>query len=227
MRKLTIPERASFLKKEPRTLLTLAGMSALLLVLAKIVEDVVTLESGGFDRAVLEALRVPGHPDLPIGAARLEPFFLNITALGSPAVITLLTIVTAGYLALGGQRRLAGVIVVSIALGAIAETLLKLGFHRARPDVVTHLVTVHSPSFPSGHATLSAMCYLTVAALLARRETRWRMRVFVMGIGVAATLLIGFSRVYLGVHWPTDVLAGWSIGALWALATWWIVEIVT
>lgn len=209
---------------EPRTLLVLGGLAGLLLLLAKIIEDVVTKESGSFDRTVLLALRVSGNLSKPAGPYWLQSSFADITSLGSPTIITLLTVVSAAYLAVVGRKRLSLLVAVSIALGSIVEKLMKIGFDRARPEIVPHFVTVHSLSFPSGHAMLSAITYLTIGALIARTQVNWRVRCFVLGISVMTTVLIGFSRVYLGVHWPTDVLAGWTAGAAWALATWLVAE---
>ncbi len=102
-------------------------------------------------------------------------------------------------------------------LGVAASALLKFAFGRARPDVVAHLVSVDTASFPSGHAMNSAVVYLTMAVLLARGQTQRGARVYIVAIGVLLTLMIGLSRVYLGVHWPTDVLVGWVFGASWAM----------
>jgi undecaprenyl-diphosphatase len=102
---------------------------------------------------------------------------------------------------------------------AISEGL-KMGFNRPRPDLVAHVVETTSMSFPSGHAMLSAVTYLTLGALIARTQEKKRLRGYVLGAAVLLTLLIGASRVYLGVHWPTDVLAGWCLGAAWALLCW-------
>ena len=98
--------------------------------------------------------------------------------------------------------------------------LLKLGFARPRPDLVPHAVEVYTASFPSGHAMLSAVTYLTLGALLIRVQPRWRVKVYILFLAISITLLVGTSRVYLGVHWPTDVLAGWCVGAAWALLCW-------
>ena len=100
------------------------------------------------------------------------------------------------------------------------STLLKLAFQRPRPDLVPHGAEVYTASFPSGHAMLSAVTYLTLAALLIQVQVQWRAKTYVLALAVLVTLLIGVSRVYLGVHWPTDVLAGWCIGAAWALLCW-------
>jgi undecaprenyl-diphosphatase len=102
----------------------------------------------------------------------------------------------------------------------LLSTLLKLGFERPRPDLVPHAVVVYTASFPSGHAMLSAVTWLTLGALLMRVEPRRRVKAYVLALAVLTTLLVGASRIYLGVHWPTDVLAGWCIGAAWALMCW-------
>ena len=103
-----------------------------------------------------------------------------------------------------------------VAAFAIAMAL----FDRTRPDVVPHLVEVSSASFPSGHSMLSMTTYLTLGALLAEVQTERRFRIYVLAWAVALALLVGWSRVFLGVHWPTDVLAGWTAGAAWALLCW-------
>jgi undecaprenyl-diphosphatase len=102
----------------------------------------------------------------------------------------------------------------------LLSSLLKLGFDRPRPDLVAHGAQVYSASFPSGHALMSAVAYLTLGALLARVQKGRRLKLYVLAVAVTLTFLIGVSRVYLGVHWPTDVLAGWCIGSAWALTCW-------
>lgn len=222
--RLDIERWKSRIPVEPTTLAVLVGLGGLLLLLAMIIEDVVTNETGSFDRSVLMALQVSGDLSKPIGPHWLKPMFIDITALGSPIIITLVTIVSVAYLATVGKRRLATLVAVSIGLGSIVEKLMKVSFDRARPEIVPHFQTLYSLSFPSGHATVSAMTYLTIAALLARTETFWGTRALVMGVGIGLVLLIGISRLYLGVHWPTDVLAGWTTGAAWALGTWFVAE---
>jgi undecaprenyl-diphosphatase len=210
---------------EPRLMLMIGALAGLALLFAKIVEDVVNHESHAFDRSVLLALRTAGDPSMPIGPAWLRDAAIDITSLGSPTIIALLTIIATVYLFLARSFRSGIIVALSIGLGAIFERSLKLAFDRPRPDIVPHFVIVTSPSFPSGHATLSAITYLTIGALIARSEPAARMRVFVLAVSVVATLLVGLSRVYLGVHWPTDVLAGWTIGAAWALMTWLITRL--
>jgi undecaprenyl-diphosphatase len=120
------------------------------------------------------------------------------------------------------QRKWADATLMLVATigGTLISEGLKVGFSRPRPDLVAHVVEVHSMSFPSGHAMLSAVTYLTVGALLARSQARTAERGYILGAAIVLTLLIGASRVYLGVHWPTDVLAGWCLGAAWALLCW-------
>jgi undecaprenyl-diphosphatase len=104
--------------------------------------------------------------------------------------------------------------------------VLKEFFERPRPDLVPHGAEVFTASFPSGHAMMSAVVYLTLGALLARVETGLRVKAFVLSVSVLLTVLVGISRVYLGVHWPTDVLAGWTVGAAWAVMCWLIARVL-
>lgn len=140
----------------------------------------------------------------------------DLTALGDPPMLVLVVLATAAVLVAAQRRRLALAVVAITALGALTGTLLKLLFDRARPAIVPHLVEVGSPSFPSGHAMQSAVIYLTVATLVVRAEADARVRRTVLALAIGLVLLIGASRVYLGVHWPSDVLAGWLVGAAWA-----------
>ncbi len=120
------------------------------------------------------------------------------------------------------QRRLATFIVVSTSGGALLNTGLKHVFERARPDLVPHEVIVANASFPSGHAFGAAMVYLTLAALLTFRMQPRAARVILLALAIGLSLAVGVSRVALGVHWPSDVLAGWAAGSAWALANWFI-----
>ncbi len=108
----------------------------------------------------------------------------------------------------------------AVLSGTIVSQLLKIGFARPRPDLVPYGTEVFTASFPSGHAMMSAVVYLTLGALLARTESRRRVKSYVMAIAAVLTLLVGLSRIYLGVHWPSDVVAGWALGAGWAAFAW-------
>ena len=173
-----------------------------------------------FDRALLLALRRPGDLAVPVGPHWLEAAVIDVTALGGTTVLTLIVTITA--IALAIERRW---LTLALALGAtiggsITVDLAKTFVGRARPDVVPHLVEVTSLSFPSGHSANSAIVYLTLATLLIQAIPDAGLRRYVIGVAVVLVAAIGISRVYLGVHWPSDVLAGWSFGTLWALAWW-------
>lgn len=173
-----------------------------------------------FDRTLILAMRVAGHPDLPIGPAKLPSIARDITALGSGTVLTLVVGLAAALLMLRGMWRTATLTLVATMSGGFAVSLLKRLFERARPDLVEHLMRETSASFPSGHSANSAIVYLTVATLLFPMIREARVRLFIVLATMTLVGLIGVSRVYLGVHWPSDVLAGWIFGALWALGCW-------
>jgi undecaprenyl-diphosphatase len=170
-----------------------------------------------FDRAVLLALRVPGNPADPIGPPWLEDAARDITALGSVAVLSILVAAVAIHLMLAGKRGTGWFIAAAAAGGTIISSILKNVFDRPRPDL-TGITRVYTASFPSGHATASAVVYLTIGALLAATVTRRSQKFFYLGIAVFLTLIVGLSRIYLGVHYPSDVLAGWLIGSGWAIS---------
>lgn len=198
----------------------LAGAAAGLFAFALIAEEVVEGDAHRFDEAILLAFRTPGDPADPIGPAWLEIVMRDLTALGSTTVLALITLIVLGFLITDGKRAAALFLLAATAGGGALSYLLKLGFDRPRPDLVAHLVDVHTLSFPSGHAMGAAVTYLTLGAIIVRTESRRRLKVYVLAVAIALTLLIGLSRIYLGVHWPTDVLAGWCAGSAWALICW-------
>ena len=173
-----------------------------------------------FDTRILLMFRTPGDPDNPIGPLWVEEAMRDITALGSASVLILITAGVVLYLLLTGRRSAALLVFVSVAGGQVLSSLLKLGIDRPRPELVSHLAEVYTMSFPSGHAMLSAVTYLTLGALLARIEKRRATKIYVLSVAVLITVLVGASRVYLGVHWPSDVLAGWCAGFAWAMLCW-------
>lgn len=135
-------------------------------------------------------------------------------------MLTLLTLAVIAFLALTHKRHAALLVAVSVAGGTILSQVLKWGFDRPRPDLVPHGMSVYSQSFPSGHSMLAAVVYLTLAALLARTQKRTRVKLFLLGAAAIITVIVGISRIYLGVHWPTDVVGGWALGAAWASSCW-------
>ena len=167
------------------------------------------------DRSIMLAVRAHAGPDWVRRVA------LAITHAGDARTLTIVVLVTAVLLALRRHYLTALATMLAALTGGGAVTLLKHLIARPRPTVVEHWASVHDLSFPSGHSASSAVCYLTLAAL-ATQVVRSRVRR--RAIIAAAVLLvgaIGCSRVYLGVHWPSDVLAGWSLGTGWALG-WWL-----
>jgi undecaprenyl-diphosphatase len=172
------------------------------------------------DDRILLALRHPDDPARPIGPAWLEDVARDITSLGGVAVIVLITAVVAGFLLL--DRKYAATVFVLAATGSgfALGALLKGAYRRPRPEVVPHLMAAYHSSFPSGHSMMSAVVYLTLGALVARLVARRSLRLYVLGVAATLTGMVGASRVYLGVHYPSDVLAGWCAGLVWASLCW-------
>jgi undecaprenyl-diphosphatase len=173
-----------------------------------------------FDDGVLRMMRSADDPSVPVGPAWLVQVAIDVTALGGTGVLAIILLIVVGYLALEGRYDAIALIVVATAGGGLLSELLKWWFARKRPEIVPHLVNVGSASFPSGHSLLAVVTYLTLGALLARFVRRRRSRTYCIVVSLLLALLIGLSRVYLGVHYPTDVLAGWSAGLAWALPCW-------
>ncbi len=209
---------------EPLTLGIIALLGGFILLAGKIVEDVVNKESGSFDKTIMLALRQATDLAQPVGPHWLSTYFNDITALGGTTVLTLITVLVVLYLLVSRHIHTAILIAASIAGGTLAEQLLKAFFDRQRPEIVPHLITVNSLSFPSGHAMLSTITYLTLGVLLARTQKSIGARIYLIAAGVFLAITIGLSRVYLGVHFPTDVLAGWTFGSIWVLVFWLLVQ---
>jgi len=180
-------------------------------------EEVAEGDTTTFDRSIFLMVRVPGDPGKLLGPVWLPETLRDLTSLGSTVVLALVVLSVVGYLAASRRTAAAGFVLVAVAGGQILSTMLKIAFERPRPSLVPNAPEVFTASFPSGHALLSAVTYLTLAALLARTETRGAVRRYAIAVGVCLTLLVGCSRVALGVHWPTDVLAGWIVGSAWAV----------
>lgn len=172
------------------------------------------------DTALLLALRDPVDPSQPIGPAWLAEMMRDITALGGVAVLAVLSLGVAGYLVLLRRYDLVALVIISVGGAILLNFLLKLGFDRPRPDLVPHLTEAYQTSFPSGHSMSSAATYLILGAMMAHVQPRRSLKIYFLALAIFVMVLVGFSRVYLGVHWPTDVLAGWAAGSIWALLCW-------
>ena len=205
------------LRVEGGVLLTFLILATLALVFLKLASEIWEGETLGFDGAIMLALRSTTDTSIPAGPAWLQATMLDITAIGGTSVLTLITIAVAGFLLVSRKAATAGFVLAAITGGAILSFALKAMFSRPRPDIVAHLVAVDTSSFPSGHAMNSAVVYLTLGTLLARTQKDHAVRIYLISLAIALTLAVGCSRVYLGVHWPSDVIAGWCVGAAWAM----------
>lgn len=205
---------------ETWTLVAMAGFALTIWGFIEVADEVVEGESHAIDSRILLALRNASDLSDPIGPLWVEELGRDFTALGGVGVLTLLTFSVAGYLWLIGKVRAMLLVLGAIGSGLLVSTLLKQGFDRTRPDLVPHDSLVYTASFPSGHSMMAAITYLTLAALLARVLPNRATKVYFLALAVIVTVGVGVSRVYLGVHWPSDVLAGWAVGASWALLFW-------
>lgn len=198
----------------------LGVLAAAVLAFAEITDEVGEGESAGFDQAVLEALRVPGDPAEPVGPAWFDLAVFDLTALGSIAVLVTVALIAGGYLMLCRQYGKAALLGVALGGGVVLSEALKGVFARSRPPEAYWMADAVNHSYPSGHALLSAVVYLTIGVMLARAVKLRTLRIYVVAAATMLVVVVGLSRVYLGVHWTTDVLAGWSVGAAWACVLW-------
>lgn len=189
-------------------------------VFIQVLDEVREGEYQHFDDWILQSLRKRDNPAQQIGPSWLPEVGRDATALGGVLCIMLITAFVAIFLLLEGKRHAVVFLVIAVGGGAMVSGLLKHLVARDRPDIVPHLSAVYTSSFPSGHSMLSAVAYLTLGSLLARITPRRRTRLFLLFAAVLLTVIVGLSRVYMGVHYPTDVLGGWAAGLTWAIICW-------
>ncbi|CAN5597080.1 phosphatase PAP2 family protein [soil metagenome] len=207
--------------RHPPWLMRAAASVAAAVLLLAIVGD--AIEDGAhfsFDRAVLLWARGGSAHGVPIGPDWFRAAMVDVTAIGGVTVLVLMVTLVAGFLAIGRHWLTLSLVLGGTISGSIAVSIAKGLVGRARPTITDHLVTVVSESFPSGHAANSAIVYLTMATLLSQLVESRAARTYLFVAAALIVTLIGASRVYLGVHWPSDVLAGWAFGTLWATAWW-------
>jgi undecaprenyl-diphosphatase len=202
---------------EFRALALIIALGGAILAFLGISDEVGENGTAAFDRTILLWFRNPANPADPIGSRGVEEAMRDVTGLGGVTLLTLFVVIAAACLLFFGKRRQAIVLPVTIILAEISNDTLKVVYDRPRPNLVPHGVYVYTNSFPSGHSMLSAATYLTLAAILSSLDPRRRFKVFVFTLAIVLTVAVGISRIYLGVHWPTDVLGGWTLGAAWAL----------
>ncbi len=177
-------------------------------------------ETLSLDDRLLLALRSPGDPSRPIGPDWLPEVARDVTALGSTDILWMATFAVAGFLGLDRRYRAMAFVLLAVCSGWALSFGLKAAFERPRPDLVPHLMRAYFSSFPSGHSMMAAVVYGTLGALLAGLSPRRRLKFYFLALAASASALVGASRVYLGVHYPTDVVAGWSAGLGWSTLCW-------
>ena len=202
------------------TLAALAAAAFAVWLFVELADDVMEGETRQFDESVLLAFREDADPGDPVGPRWVEEMARDVTALGGTVVLAFVTIAVAGFFLLQRKWHLGIYVAAAVLTGLAASSLLKEAFDRPRPDLVQHGQVVYTASFPSGHSMLSAIAFLTLGALVAGAQQDRSMRVYILSLAAILTVAVGISRVYLGVHWPSDVLGGWAAGAGWALACW-------
>jgi undecaprenyl-diphosphatase len=199
-----------------RVILLFGGISLTALLFLWLWSEIAEGELAAIDQAILLAFRQSGDSQTMAGPSWLRQTMLDFTTLGGTTILTMVITGSALFVYLKGARHMAFVILGATISGALVVTLLKNFFQRPRPMLVDHLVVEHSASYPSGHAANSAIIFLTIAVLFLRVEPSLKTRIFVLATAIFLTLAVGISRVALGVHWPSDVLAGWMFGTSWA-----------
>ncbi len=146
----------------------------------------------------------------------------DITSLGGETIITIITIFVVGFLFLQKRYDAMWLVLAATIGGALISLGLKEFYGRERPDISYRLINVTPLSFPSGHSMMSAIVYLTQAAIIARIQKNKKIRIYILSAALFLTFIIGLSRVYLGVHYPTDVIGGWTVGLAWASFCWFV-----
>ena len=212
--------RRSILRRhipEYATEITLILVSLGLLVFAGLTGRMINGETGFFDQRVLLWFRNSEDLADPIGPELLEVVVRDITALGGVIVLALICLFVLGVLCLRKLYGLAGFVLVSVVAGSLMNTLLKEIIARPRPDIVPHATDAALSSFPSGHTMMSTIVYLTLGALLSLSTNNTRIKLYILAWSIVLPFMVGVSRLYLGVHWPTDIIAGWIAGATWSL----------
>lgn len=206
--------------KEIKVLIVLLILFFSGLIFLEIADEISEGETKEFDQSIIEFFRSEEDHSIPAGSYWVTEFMTDITSLGGGTVLALITIFVSIFLILQKRYDTLWLLLAATAGGALLSLGLKEIYGRERPNLIFRLVTVSSLSFPSGHSMMSAVFYLTQAAIISRFQRSWKIRIYIIGVALFLTIIIGFSRVYLGVHYPTDVIGGWTIGLAWASLCW-------
>jgi undecaprenyl-diphosphatase len=197
-------------------ILFLVALLAFAFAFAKLGSEMLEGETRSFDMQALQTAAM-----LRSAHSWLTSVMRDLSGMGSMVVLTLATVATVGYLALVNARIAAVWVATAVGSGMLLVSVFKVAFGRLRPDIAFAALQESSLSFPSGHASMSAIVYLTLGTLIASTRATWSQRLYILVVATLMTVLVGVSRVALGVHWATDVLGGWAFGAAWAMA--WLV----
>jgi undecaprenyl-diphosphatase len=216
-----LPRLWTFLKRfEARVLIGLFLAAAALWSFLDIAEEMAEGDTKAIDSRLILMLREPGDLNDPVGSRGIEEAVRDVTTLGGTTLVIVITVVSVLAFVFH-RKRIHALVMAGAVLAAWASSqATKAFFGRPRPDLVPHDVYVYSGSFPSGHSTMSTAAFLTLAMLVASLEMKRRNKALAYTLAALVVAGVGFSRVYLGVHWPSDVLAGWCLGAGWALVGW-------
>jgi undecaprenyl-diphosphatase len=212
--------RQSFIGREPLVFAALLCVVLGVWVVVKLSSEIREGEAPAFDAKILKALRQPDDPHHLIGPPWVESMVRDVTALGGVIVLLLVVGCVCGFLVLMRLHHMMWVVLIATLGAVLINSTLKRVIDHPRPEVVPKLTDVRSESFPSGHSAMSAAVYLTLGGLLAQTVTKRRIKLYFLFVALLLTFLVGCSRVALGVHYPSDVLAGWSTGLAWSLLCW-------
>ena len=205
---------------EPRAIGSLCVILGCAWAFVLIAGEVMEGDTHAFDVRILQALRSSDDPATLRGPRWVGETARDLTALGGYPVLALMTFGVAGYLFLSGHGMTARFVLTAVAGGWVVSYGLKSMFDRPRPDIVPHLSVVYSSSFPSGHSIMSAVVYMTVGSLLTNVVDSTKLKCYFLCAAALLTALVGLSRLWMGVHYPSDVLAGWCVGLAWAELCW-------
>lgn len=211
----------TLIRRTELPLLAAFGLAAaMVLGFIALAEEIIEGDTHAIDRALLLSLRNPRDLSDPLGPPWFEEMVRDVTAFGSTGPLVFIGLAAFWWLLMLRRYRTGLLLALALGGGQLLANLLKFGFDRTRPDLVPHGMHVYTESFPSSHAMMAAVTYLTLAALLARSVIARQQQLFLIGLAIVITMLVGASRVYLGVHWPSDVLGGWIAGSAWAALCW-------
>lgn len=215
-----IVQACQLLRSQRQTALTAVICLAAFCFFGGLASEVLEGETQKLDRHILLLMRNPNDVSSPAGGPWMEEVMRDISALGGVFWIPFVTIAVVVYLLIQNRMARSAYVGGSVVTGVVLSLLLKRGFQRPRPDLFAHGSVAYMSSFPSGHSLVSAVVYLTLGALLASSQNQRASKIYILALSAVTVLLIGISRVYLGVHWPSDVIAGWLAGTGWAMLSW-------